>query len=152
MKSLIPWKNSERSAAPARWGDSWFDRAWEDPFRVALSPFEGMRLPKMPSVDVTESDREVKVRAEIPGMNEKDIDLTWQDGVLRIRGEKKSEKEEKRKDGMYRECSYGSFSRDISLGESVEWKNAKASYRHGVLTVTLPKTENAKKAITIKVN
>jgi len=152
MKSLIPWKNRERNAAPARWGDSWFDRAWEDPFRFALSPFDGMRLPKMPSVDVEENGREVSVRAEVPGMNEKDIDLTWQDGVLRIRGEKKSEKEEKRKGGYYRECTYGSFNREIPLGDSVDWKNAKANYRNGVLTVKLPKTEGAKKAITVKVN
>jgi HSP20 family protein len=152
MKSLIPWKNRERSAAPALWGDSWFDRVWEDPFRFALSPFEGNHLPKMPSVDVEENGREVSVRAEVPGMNEKDIDLTWQYGVLRIRGEKKSEKEEKRKGGYYRESTYGSFNREIPLGDSVDWKNAKANYRNGVLTVKLPKTEGAKKAITVKVN
>jgi HSP20 family protein len=103
-------------------------------------------------VDVSEDKKEIKVKAEIPGMTEKDIDLTWHDGVLSIRGEKKDEKEEKKQNRYYRECSYGSFCRNINIGTNVDWNKTKAKYKHGVLTVTLPKTETAKKAIEIKVN
>jgi len=152
MKSLIPWKNKQESAAPVVWGDDWFDRVWQSPFENALFPFLGSRSSRLPTVDVAEDKNEVTVRAEVPGMTEKDIDLTWHNGMLRIRGEKKSEKEDKKNGGYYRECSYGSFSRDISLGDGVDWKGAKAKYKNGVLTVKLPKTESSRKTIEIKVN
>lgn len=151
MKSLIPWKNRERTTTPALWNDDWFDSAWEDSFKGLLSPF-GKEFRHMPKVDVTEDKNEFVVKAEMPGMTEKEISLTWDNGVLHISGEKKSDKEEKSKNRYYRECSYGSFSRGIPLGDSVDWKEAKAGYKHGVLTVKLPKTENAHKAIEVKVN
>ncbi len=151
MKSLIPWGQSRRNATPARRGD-WLDRMWEGPFD-SLLPFRGPTLTsRMPSVDVSEGEKEVKVRMEIPGMTEKDIDLTWHDGVLRIRGEKNDEKEEKKKGRYYRECSYGSFCRDVALGKSVDCGKAKAKYKNGVLTVMFPKIESARKAIEVKVD
>jgi len=85
-------------------------------------------------------------------MTDEDITLTWNDGVLRIRGEKRDEKEERKKDRYYRECSYGTFSRDIPLGTSVDWKKAVAKYRNGVLTVTLPRTGETRKAIEVKIS
>ena len=106
----------------------------------------------MLSVDVVEDKNEVTVKAEVPGLTEKDINLSWHDGVLRIRGEKKNEKEEKENGRYYRECSYGSFSRDIRLDNTVDWKKAQAKYKNGVLSVKLPKTESSKKSIQIKVN
>jgi len=152
MKSLIPWKNSTHTAIPSLWDDDWFDRVWENPFRGLLAPVTKTFSSQMPSVDVTDDKKEVTVRVEVPGMTEKDLDLTWHDGVLRIRGEKRDEKEEKKNGRTYRECRYGSFSRDIPLGDTVEWSGAKAHYKNGVLTVKMPKTENARKAIEIKVN
>jgi HSP20 family protein len=152
MKSLIPWKNKERDTAPVLWDDDWFDRSLDSPFMGLFEPFASSLSSRMPSVDVSEDKNEVTVRAEIPGLTEKDVDLTWQDGVLRIHGEKRAEKEEKRKDRYYRECSFGSFRRDIPLGDSVDWNRAQAQYKNGVLTVKLPKTEKARKAIEIKVN
>jgi HSP20 family protein len=152
MKSLIPWKRKEQPAAPAFWNDGWLERSRGNPFQGLLPSFEKSFLSRVLSLDVSEDKNEVTVRAEVPGMNEKEIDLTWQDGVLRIRGKKKNEREEKKKDRYYRECRYGSFSRDIALGDSVDWKKAKASYRHGVLTVKLPKTEVSRQSIEIKVN
>jgi len=152
MKSLIPWKNKQESAAPVAWGDDWFDRVWENPFKDALSPFFGSRFGGMPTVDVSEDKNEITVRAEVPGMAEKDIDLTWHNGTLRIRGEKKSEKEDKKKGHYYRECSYGSFSRDIPVGDAVDWKGATAKYKNGILTVKMPKTEKSRKTIEVKVN
>jgi len=152
MKSLIPWKNKHDDAAPVVWGDDWFDRLWENPFKNALFPLFNTRFSRLPKVDVSEDKNEVTVRAEVPGMSEKEIDLTWHDGVLRIRGEKRSEREEKKKNRYYSECSYGSFVRDIPLGDAVDWQGANAKYKNGVLTVKLPKRESSGKAIEIKVN
>jgi len=154
MKSLIPWKWGQKNAAPVRNND-WFDTAvtdWENPFENFFPTFNQSFSKHLPSVDVSEDKKVVKVKAEIPGMTEKDIDLTWHNGVLNIRGEKKDEKEEKKKNHYYRECSYGSFCRNISLGNNVDWSKAKASYKHGVLTVVFPKTEKAQKTIEINVN
>ncbi len=150
MKSLIPWRQKAKNSV-SPWAADWFDRVWENPFHDLPTQFTGS-FSKMPSVDVMEDKNEFTVRAEIPGMTEKDIDLTWHEGVLRIRGEKKNEKEEKKKDSYYRECSYGSFSRDIRLNNAVEWEKAQAKYKNGVLTVKLPKTEHSKKSIHINVD
>jgi HSP20 family protein len=128
------------------------NRQWIRPFKSDPLLFPDFFSTRMPAVEVTEDNNEFTVRAEAPGMDEHEIDLTWLDGVLRIRGEKKSDKEVKKKGRWYRESSYGSFSRDIELGDAVDWKGAKANYRHGVLTVKLPKTEKARKAVEIKVN
>ena len=151
MKSLIPWSKKDRHAAPVRWGN-WFDRMWENPFDNFFPTTGSSLTSSIPSVDVSESKKDVTIKAEVPGLDEKDIELTWQNGVLNIRGEKKEEKEDKKKDSYYRECSYGSFSRNLFLGDKVDWNGAKAKYKNGVLTVKMPKTEKAQKAIEIKVN
>lgn len=154
MKSLVPWKWGQKNAAPARMND-WFDAAlsaWEEPLNAFFPSLQHSFSNRAPSVDVSEDKKEFKVKAEIPGMTDKDIDLTWHEGILSIRGEKKDEKEEKKKDRYYRECNYGSFCRNINIGTNVDWSNAKASYKNGVLTVSLPKTETVRKAIEIKVN
>jgi len=151
MKSLIPWRPGQKHASPARL-NGWFDRWRNDSFNSFLPAFAQPLFSRPPSVDVSEDKKEVRVRAEIPGMTDKDIQLTWHDGVLRIRGEKRDEKEDRKRDHYYRECSYGSFSRDIPLGNSVDWKNAAAKYRNGVLTVRLPKTAETSKAIEVKIS
>ena len=99
----------------------------------------------MPRVDVSETDAEVKVSAELPGMDEKDISVELQDDVLVLRGEKKSEQEEKGKNWFRREQSYGSFHRTIELPAGVDAGKAKAQFKKGVLTLTLPKTEQGKR-------
>jgi HSP20 family protein len=151
MKSLIPWKPGRNHAALTR-RNGWFDRWVNDPFDRFLPSFPDPFSAGMPSVDVSEDKKEVRVRAEIPGMTDKDIQLSWHEGVLRIRGEKKDEKEERKKNRLYRECSYGSFSRDIHLGNGVDWKSAEARYRNGVLTVTVPKTGETAEAIEVKIS
>jgi HSP20 family protein len=102
-----------------------------------------------PSIDVSESDREIKIEAELPGVDEKDVEVTVTDNVLTIRGEKKAEKEEKKKDYHLVERSYGSFARSVTLPFSAEPGQAKASFKNGVLSITLPKppeiTAKAKK-------
>ena len=93
----------------------------------------------MPRVDVSETDAEVKVSAELPGMDEKDISVELQDDVLVLRGEKKSEQEEKGKNWFRREQSYGSFHRAIELPAGVDASKAKAQFKKGVLTFVAPK-------------
>lgn len=92
-----------------------------------------------PRVDVSETDTEVKVSAELPGMDEKDISVELQDDVLTLRGEKKSEQEEKSKNWFRREQSWGSFCRSVELSAGVDAGKAKATFKKGVLTFTAPK-------------
>lgn len=92
-----------------------------------------------PRVDVSETDTEVKVSAELPGMDEKDISVELQDDVLTLRGEKKSEQEEKGKNWFRREQSWGTFHRSIELPAGVDAGKAKAQFKKGVLTFTAPK-------------
>ena len=97
------------------------------------------------------SDNEVRVSAELPGMDEKDVEVLVEDGTLTIRGERKSETEHK--DRHFSERYYGPFERSISLPFEVEEDKAEASFRNGVLTVTLPKSAKAEdKAKRIAIN
>jgi HSP20 family protein len=106
----------------------------------------------LPSLNVAETKNELVVKAEVPGMDFKDIDISLSDGVLTIKGEKKQEKEEKEADYHLVERSYGVFTRSIPLPQEVESDKISASYKGGVLKVTLPKSEETKKKeIRIKV-
>jgi HSP20 family protein len=96
-----------------------------------------------PSVDVKESSKELRVSAELPGMEEKDIEVSLNRDSLTIKGEKKEEKEDKGKDFYRMERSYGSFSRTIPLPAEVDQDKVKAEFKKGVLTVTIPKTAKA---------
>lgn len=96
-----------------------------------------------PSIDVRENGNEIVIEAELPGMEEKDVQLTFRDGVISIKGEKKSEREEKKDDYHLSERSYGSFERSFRLPDTVEVDKAKASFDKGVLKVTLPKSAEA---------
>ncbi|KMQ51794.1 heat shock protein Hsp20 [Chitinispirillum alkaliphilum] len=102
---------------------------------------------KIPLVDISETDRSFEVRAEIPGVEQDEIKLYSSGGVLTIEGEKKESREEgsKQKGTYYRESRYGSFRRDIPLGEDLQWEDAKANYKNGVLRVTVPKGERSQK-------
>ena len=100
---------------------------------------------KAPAVDVAEKEKEYEVTAELPGMEEKDIDVKFADGVLTIKGEKHEEKEEKRKDYYLSERRFGSFQRSFQVPEGVDADKIEASFKNGVLTVVLPKTAEAQK-------
>lgn len=120
-----------------------------------MEPFwSGQTASFTPHVDVTENDKEMRISAELPGMDEKDIDITLNHDSLTIKGEKREEKEDKGKDYYRMERSYGSFFRTIPLPVEVETGNATASYKKGVLTVKIPKSPKAieeKKKISVKV-
>jgi len=97
-----------------------------------------------PSVDIVESNGNIEVKAEIPGMKKEDIKVTVRDNVLSIVGERKQEKETKEKTFHRVESYYGKFSRNIQLPSEVEADNIKATYKDGILNITLPKPESAK--------
>jgi len=99
----------------------------------------------MPRLDMSESENELEISTELPGMDEKDIDVSLTKNVLTIKGEKKMEKEEKKKDFYRRERSYGSFKRSIPLPMDVDTDKVDATFKKGVLTIRLPKTREAKK-------
>jgi len=95
----------------------------------------------VPSVDVSETDADLVVRAELPGMTQDDIELSLQDNVLTVKGEKKQEKKEEKENYHRIERSYGSFSRSFTLPATVKQEDIKASFKDGVLEITLPKSE-----------
>ncbi len=132
-----------------------FDDLFDNFFRsFDLKPFEAGSGSFSPKIDVVDSEKEICIKAELPGMDEKDIDVSLSRGVLSIRGEKKEEKEDKGKDYYRMERSYGSFSRSIPLPADVDESNIKANFKKGVLNVTLPKTAKAveeTKKICVKV-
>lgn len=99
-----------------------------------------------PRVDIVETDREVQLSAELPGLEEKDFEVTVDDDAVTIKGEKKEEHEEKTEQSYHLERSYGSFHRVIPLPAEIEAGKASATFKKGVLKVVLPKaaTEKAK--------
>jgi len=151
MKSLIPWFNKNKQV-PTQHSTGNDNALLHDLFDTAWWLGNDIFSNRLPSVDISEDRKNVNVRVEIPGLDEKEIQLTWNKGTLNIRGEKRYDKENKHKDYYYRECSYGSFSRSINIDKNVDWEHAHAQYKNGVLNVQLPKKESDKKAIEIKVN
>jgi len=106
----------------------------------------------MPTVDISETDGEYVIKAELPEVKKEDVRVTVEDGVLTLQGERRQEKEEKGKKFHRVERSYGSFVRSFTLPESVDEGAVKAEYKDGVLNLHLPKTEKVKpKAIDVKV-
>jgi HSP20 family protein len=106
-----------------------------------------------PTLDVKENEKEIVVKADLPGMDEKDINLTIHNGVLSLRGEKKSEHTDERDNYHVMERSHGSFQRSIRLPDTINEDKAEARFDKGVLTITLPKrpeTVSAQKKIEIK--
>ncbi len=128
-----------------------FDGGWRTPFSRSFFDLEPFRLPAAawptaPAADVTETDKAYEITAELPGMDEKNIEVKLANDVLTIKGEKREEKEEKKKDYYLHERSFGSFQRAFRVPESVDTDKIDASFKNGVLTVTLPKTAEAQKA------
>lgn len=98
----------------------------------------------MPRVNISENDKEVTVKAELPGMDSKDIDISIQNNALVLKGEKRFEDEQDEGDYHRVECSYGSIHRTVQLPAEVDPEKVKAKFKNGVLKVKLPKTEGSK--------
>jgi HSP20 family protein len=105
----------------------------------------------MPRMEVRETEQELRVIAELPGVTEKDIDVALDDDVLTIRGEKKIEHKETHENMHFTERSYGTFQRSMRLPYRVEPNQVKANFDNGVLTVTMPKNKAQEKARKIPV-
>jgi HSP20 family protein len=159
ITDLIPWRR-EREGPAEREEEGAIEpfrremyRLFDDYFRgTGLRPFGEGWAAFSPRVDVSEDERQVRVSAELPGLDEGDIDVSVSRNLLTIRGEKKEEREEREGSRYYAERSYGSFQRSIPLPTEVDPDGAEAMFEKGVLTVTLPKTEEARaqKRINVK--
>ena len=155
IRDLIPWSRQDNrlpvAVAAQRERDDHpllslhreVNRLFDDVFRgFGVPSFAGFeRSLAWPSVELGETDEEIRVVAELPGLDEKDVEIALEDGVLTLRGEKKAEIEDM--DRGYSERSYGRFERRIALPKGIEADKANATFRNGVLTVTLPKSAAA---------
>jgi HSP20 family protein len=162
ISDLIPWKREKQETVRREeehplWSfRREMDRLFKDYLgewgERSLAPFGEGWGAFSPQVDVTETDGEIKVSAELPGLGDEDIDVSLSNDVLTIRGEKKEEKEEKGRSYYRAERSYGSFVRSVPLPAEVDADKVDAVFQKGVLTVTLPKTgeARARKKIAIK--
>jgi HSP20 family protein len=140
-RRMIPWR-------PFRELED-MERSFDDLLSWPSVPAMWRRMPSMemgwaPAVDVFEKDDRFVVKAELPGMKEKDIDVSVVGNRLVIRGERKAESEVKKEDYYYSERSYGSFSRSIDIPSDVDAKKIEANYDDGVLEINLPKTPGVK--------
>ena len=156
MRDLIPW-NRGRDVAPRRYGtehplttfqrdlDRMFEDLWQGFDLPMVGRFAGERGLISPKLDMHETDTEVVVNTEHPGMEEKDVEVVLGDNILTIKGEKKAEHEEKEKGYAYTERSYGSFERRIPIDTEVVSDKVDAAFKNGVLTVNLPKKPEARK-------
>lgn len=158
MRDLIPW-GRQNSTTPTAYRAEEFspifglrrevDRLFDDLFRMpSLGPSRSAM--SWPLLQVSDDEQEIRVTAEVPGMSENDVELLVEDGMLTIRGEKKDETNDK--DRGYSERWYGRFERRIALPSGVDEERAKATFRDGVLTVTLPKSADAERGRRIPIN
>jgi len=154
ITDLIPWKKNDENALATQRREldpfSQFRRDMDQMFEGMLSDWAGpmnlldRRLGNwMPRVDVRETAKEVRVTAELPGMEEKDLEVSLLDGALTIKGEKNEEHEEEKGDVHRSERQYGMFERTVPLPAEVDLDKVKATFKKGVLKITLPKTREA---------
>lgn len=112
------------------------------PLRMTGEPWGGFS----PKMDLEETEKEYRITAELPGMEEKDVEILLTGNSISLKGEKKEEKEEKGKSFYHVERSYGSFQRTVPLPDGIDLKRVDADFKNGVLTVKLPKTAEAKRS------
>ena len=140
---MSPWDEMERMM------EEFMPRGWMRPFRGGwprfgeMAPFEG----RWPRVDVQDRESEVVVRAELPGVKKDDLDVSVSDNAVTLKATTRSESEEGEKEGEYyrREISAGAFARTVPLPGEVDADNAQAKFEDGILELTLPKREAAKR-------
>jgi HSP20 family protein len=150
-RELLPMRWGERSHSPLVDVDELFDRFRKDFF--APEQFRGIGEGFMPRVEMKETEKNILVSAELPGMNEKDITVTLRENNLILEGERKSEKKREEKGYYSSEFNFGNFYRSIPLYSEVDADTVEARYKDGILEVTLRKLEESKqnaKRIQIK--
>ena len=127
--------------------ESSFPRGWMHPLQFDWPSFSKMKAfeGKTPSVDVIEKDDEVIVKAELPGVDKKDLDISVTNNTVTIKGSTSHEEKEEKGDYYRCEISQGSYSRTFSLPAEVDEENTKAKFKNGVLKLTLPKLKKSKR-------
>lgn len=153
IEKTAPQKGLSSFEELDRMFDDFFSRGWMRPFRFGHpswshlpAPFEGRR----PQVDIVDRDDEVFIKAELPGVDKDDVDITLTDNSVTIKGSTKAEEKEEKGDYHRCEISQGSFSRTLSLPAEVDTDKARAKFKHGVLKLTIPKVKKSKHK-TVKV-
>jgi len=158
--NLVPWKGKRQDrdaddafglAAPVAQMRNEMDRLFER--FLGGSPFDwaGSMEAGLPALDVSETDDQVVVRAELPGIDPKELDVSVTGDLLTVSGEKKSQTEQKRENFYLSERRFGSFQRSVRLPSHVDREAVSANYANGVLTIKLKKQESAK-AKKVKIN
>jgi HSP20 family protein len=156
FKALVPWRNN-KSQTPAMREDYFdpfvtfrreMDRMFEDFFgggalRSARGGWQGIT----PAVDIDETEKEMVITAELPGVSDKDVEVSLVGDMLIIKGEKKAEHEQKDGDSYYMERRFGSFSRSVRLPFEVSDEKVDAKFKDGVLTIHLPKPAELQRAV-----
>lgn len=160
-KDLVPFKKSrvlvrKNNGHPLDRLRDEMDALFDDFYRgFPMEPLSAHHTTSFnPSIDIAETDKDIKVIAELPGMDDKDIEVNINSDSITIRGEKKEEKKDKGQDYYHVERSYGSFIRTIPLSVEIEGDKAEAHFKKGVLTVKVPKSAKAiesKKKIPISI-
>ena len=158
FKALVPWRNDSKSQVPARREemidpfvafrrevDRMFDGFFED-FGKPGRSLASWSAPT-PNIDLAENDKEITITAELPGLDEKDFELTVAGDLLTLKGEKKSEHEQRNGDSYYAERRYGSFARSVRLPFEVKDEAVEAKYDKGVLTVRVPKPAEMQRSV-----
>ena len=151
LKDLAPWHHGKSGGAPSTLGDLHrevdrvFENFWSGFSVPSLLRENGGGIALDVRVDASEDDKAFHVTAELPGLSEKDVEVTFADNMLTISGEKKEEKEVKEENYHRRERSFGSFRRSFTLPVEVDEAKIAANFKDGVMTIDLPKSKTAQK-------
>lgn len=146
MNGLIRWEPFREMATLRQAIDRLFDDSLRPTWRQ-----EEMDVNLIPPVDMVETDKDVVIKAVVPGVADEDLTIDIAGNTLTIKGESKTEKEEKNENHLYREFRYGTFTRSLTLPAGLNTEKAEAELENGILRLTLPKAESAKpKAIKVK--
>ena len=155
LRDLTPWRPASRLPSTVRSDpfmtlrgemDRLFDHFWRGFDLPTWSRDESLPPVLMPRLDVSETDKGYEIAVELPGIDEKDIEMTLADGVLTIKGEKKAEKEDKARGHLHVERSYGAFERALALPSDADAEKIDAKFKNGVLTASIAKKPDAKPA------
>lgn len=159
MRDLIPWGRQE-NRMPASYREEErspffrlrqeMDQLFDDFFSAPVFSGGWSRATSWPSIEMSDTDNEVCITAELPGMNEKDVELHVQDGVLTLRGERKSEHEDRGRG--WSERYYGRFERRIALPDGADDRHCEADFRNGVLNIRMPKAQEMTRSRRIPIN
>jgi len=158
LRALAPWRNEPKSQVTGAREDSldpfvvfrreidrMFDGFFDAYGRTGDAPSNWSSL--TPTMDLVENEKDIVISAELPGLDEKDFEVTVAGDLLTLKGEKKSRQEERKGDSTYTERRYGSFSRSVRLPFEVKDEAVEASYDKGVLTVRVPKPAGLQPAV-----